>query len=83
MRKHLVHYTPRIANCGLHALAAAGAMTDNSRVLLLPLLLHAAGGNPNVEAGPPAMQLSDGNYVFFHNSWGGKGVPQPGYQPAW
>jgi len=21
--------------------------------------------------------------VFFHNSWGGKGVPPPGYQPAW
>jgi hypothetical protein len=28
------------------------------------------------------MLLSDGNYVFFHNSWGGEGVPQPGYQPA-
>ena len=40
-------------------------------------------GNPNVEAGPPPMRLSDGNYVFFHNSWGGKGVPPPGYQPAW
>lgn len=40
-------------------------------------------GNPNVEAGPPPMLLSDGNYVFFHNSWGGAGVPPPGYQPAW
>lgn len=40
-------------------------------------------GNPNVEAGPPPLQLSDGNYVFFHNSWGGKDVPEPGYQPAW
>ena len=29
------------------------------------------------------MKLADGNLVFFHNSWGGKGVPQPGYQPAW
>ena len=45
--------------------------------------MTAIGGNPNVEAGPPPMKLSDGNYVFFHNSWGGKGVPQPGYQPAW
>lgn len=41
-----------------------------------------AWGNPNVEAGPPPLKLSDGNYVFFHNSWGGKGVPQPGYQPS-
>lgn len=40
-------------------------------------------GNPNVEAGPPPMRLADGNYVFFHNSWGGRGVPEPGYQPAW
>lgn len=29
------------------------------------------------------MPLQDGNYVFFHNSWGGQGVPPPGYQPAW
>jgi len=29
------------------------------------------------------MRLADGNYVFFHNSWGGAGVPQPGFQPAW
>lgn len=49
-----------------------------------PLFINdTAWGNPNVEAGPPPMKLSDGNYVFFHNSWGGKGVPQPGYQPAW
>ena len=40
-------------------------------------------GNPNVEAGPPPMRLADGNFVFFHNSWGGKGEPPPGYQPAW
>ena len=24
-------------------------------------------GNPHVEAGPPPMKMSDGNYVFFHN----------------
>ena len=29
------------------------------------------------------MRLDDGNFVFFHNSWGGKGIPAPGYQPAW
>jgi len=46
-------------------------------------ITQTAWGNPHVEAGPPPMKLSDGNYVFFHNSWGGKGVPQPGYQPAW
>tara|TARA_B110000208_G_scaffold88174_1_gene111336 strand:+ start:104 stop:1177 length:1074 start_codon:yes stop_codon:yes gene_type:complete len=40
-------------------------------------------GNPHVEAGPPPMRLADGNFVFFLNSWGGKDVPQPGYQPAW
>lgn len=29
------------------------------------------------------MRLDDGNYVFFHNSWGGRGLPPPAYQPAW
>jgi predicted GH43/DUF377 family glycosyl hydrolase len=48
-----------------------------------PLFINqTAWGNPNVEAGPPPLKLQDGNYVFFHNSWGGKGVPQPGYQPS-
>eukprot|EP00928_Gymnodinium_smaydae_P020257 TRINITY_DN17833_c0_g1_i1.p1 TRINITY_DN17833_c0_g1~~TRINITY_DN17833_c0_g1_i1.p1 ORF type:complete len:370 (-),score=20.26 TRINITY_DN17833_c0_g1_i1:210-1319(-) len=47
------------------------------------LITTTAWGNPNVEAGPPPLKLSDGNYVFFYNSWGGKGVPPPGYQPAW
>lgn len=36
-------------------------------------------GNPHVESGPPPMRLSDGNYVFFHNSWG----RAAGYQPGW
>ncbi len=42
------------------------------------------GGNANVEAGPPPMQLSDGNLVFFFNSWCNsvdacpKDVPPPG-----
>lgn len=46
-------------------------------------ITETAWGNPHVEAGPPPLKLSDGNYVFFHNSWGGKNVPPPGYQPAW
>ena len=25
--------------------------------------------NTGVESGPPPMQLSDGNYLFLHNSW--------------
>lgn len=49
-----------------------------------PLFINeTAWGNPHVEAGPPPMRMDDGNYMFFFNSWGGKGVPQPGYQPAW
>jgi len=61
------------------------ASSDNllNWTLGAPFINATAWGNPNVEAGPPPMLLSDGNYVFFHNSWGGKGVPQPGYQPAW
>ena len=42
-----------------------------------PFITQTSWGNPNVEAGPPPMRLADGNYVFFHNSWGGEGVPQP------
>jgi len=40
-------------------------------------------GNPNVEAGPPPMRLSTGDYVFFHNSWNADFPKPPGYQPAW
>ena len=41
-------------------------------------------GNDKVEAGPPPMKLSTGDYVFFHNSWDGAHWPQGvGYQPAW
>eukprot|EP00658_Telonema_sp_P-2_P056784 TRINITY_DN45238_c0_g1_i2.p1 TRINITY_DN45238_c0_g1~~TRINITY_DN45238_c0_g1_i2.p1 ORF type:complete len:208 (+),score=26.82 TRINITY_DN45238_c0_g1_i2:1-624(+) len=47
------------------------------------LITNTSWGNPLVEAGPPPLPLSDGNLLFFHNSWGGHGVPQPGYQPAW
>ena len=45
----------------------------------VPFITRTAWGNPHVEAGPPPMRLPDGNYLFFHNSWGGKA----GYQPAW
>lgn len=48
-----------------------------------PFINQTLWGNPNVEAGPPPLKLADGNYVFFLNSWGGAGVPYPGYQPAW
>ena len=47
------------------------------------------GGNFNVEAGPPPMKLSDGNLVFFFNSWCNDEEhcppdnPPPGYQPVW
>lgn len=33
-----------------------------------PFINQTSWGNPKVEAGPPPMRLSDGNYVFFHNS---------------
>jgi predicted GH43/DUF377 family glycosyl hydrolase len=38
-----------------------------------------AWGNPYVEAGPPPMQLSTGDYIFFLNSWN----KHKHYQPAW
>ena len=56
---------------------------QTDRTLAKPATGKTLWGNPNVEAGPPPMRLADGNYVFFHNSWGGRGVPPPGYQPAW
>jgi predicted GH43/DUF377 family glycosyl hydrolase len=41
--------------------------------------------NTGVESGPPPMQLSDGNYLFFHNSWSFNRTQYAvaGYQPAW
>lgn len=32
--------------------------------------------NTGVESGPPPMQLSDGNYLFLHNSWSFNGYVQ-------
>eukprot|EP00911_Craspedida_sp_UC1_P002798 UC1_evm4s2046 len=40
-------------------------------------------GNENVEAGPPPMPLSDGNLVFFHNSWPASWKRVGSYQPSW
>ena len=41
--------------------------------------------NTGVESGPPPMQLSDGNYLFLHNSWSFNRTQYAvaGYQPAW
>eukprot|EP01052_Picozoa_sp_SAG31_P046450 SAG31_NODE_8890_length_1367_cov_1.694006_1_plen_352_part_01 len=53
-----------------------------------PLIKSTAWGNPHVESGPPPLRLSDGNYVFFHNSWTGNSsccdkFGGAGYEPAW
>lgn len=49
----------------------------------VPFITETLWGNPNVEAGPPPMKLSTGDYVFFHNSWNKEFPEPPGYQPAW
>lgn len=48
------------------------------------LLNRTLWGNPHVEAGPPPLRLSTGDFVFFFNSWtrwppGGTA----GYEPGW
>merc|ERR1712217_147244 len=40
-------------------------------------------GHKNVEAGPPPMRLSTGDYVFFFNSWSDKISDPNWYQPSW
>lgn len=35
--------------------------------------------NTGVEAGPPPMRLSDGNWLFFYNSWNQSEAYHPGY----
>jgi predicted GH43/DUF377 family glycosyl hydrolase len=40
-------------------------------------------GNPNVEAGPPPMRLSTGDYLFFINSWTENRSDPDWYQPSW
>ena len=47
------------------------------------VLLEKAFGNPHVEAGPPPLLLSNGDYVFFFNSWTAVTGGAAGYQPGW
>jgi len=50
----------------------------------VPFINETLWGNNRVEAGPPPMKLSTGDFVLFHNSWDGTHWPQGvGYQPAW
>ena len=47
-------------------------------------ITNTAWGNPNVEAGPPPLRLSTGDFVFFINSWGSDWPDKGnGYQPGW
>lgn len=48
-----------------------------------PFITNTSWGNPHVEAGPPPLRLSTGDYIFFHNSWNRDFPAAPGYQPAW
>lgn len=48
-----------------------------------PFLTNTSWGNPHVEAGPPPLRLSTGDWLFFHNSWSANFPEPPGYQPAW
>eukprot|EP01045_Picozoa_sp_COSAG04_P007641 COSAG04_NODE_404_length_14877_cov_7.858371_1_plen_112_part_10 len=34
-----------------------------------PFITSTTWGNRGVESGPPPLPLSDGNFLFFHNSW--------------
>lgn len=70
-----------ISGAGQIFIAQSGSLLNWT--LGAPFINQTLWGNPNVEAGPPPMRLTDGNYMFFFNSWGGKDVPQPGYEPAW
>eukprot|EP00039_Didymoeca_costata_P013366 m.202389 g.202389 ORF g.202389 m.202389 type:complete len:357 (-) comp15751_c0_seq3:2331-3401(-) len=47
-----------------------------------PFINQTKWGNPKVEAGPPPLKLTNGHYVFFHNSWNGSDSPPPGYEPT-
>jgi len=41
------------------------------------------GGFMGVEAGPPPLRLSTGDYLFLLNSWNHDWPAAPGYQPWW
>ena len=47
------------------------------------LLSRTLWGNPHVEAGPPPLRLSSGDWMFFFNSWREDFPKPPGYEPAW
>ena len=47
------------------------------------LLTRTLWGNPHVEAGPPPLRLSTGDWLFFFNSWRDDFPKPPGYEPAW
>ena len=49
----------------------------------MPFITNTSFGNPLVEAGPPPLPLSSGDFIFFHNSWDAAFPAPPGYQPAW
>jgi len=49
----------------------------------VPFIKQTLWGNPHVEAGPPPMKLSTGDFLFFHNSWAAGWPHGAGYQPAW
>jgi len=50
------------------------------------LLNQTRWGNPHVEAGPPPMALSTGDFLFVFNSWAWRSEAvgaSPVYEPAW
>ena len=47
------------------------------------LLSRTLWGNLHVEAGPPPLRLTTGDWLFFFNSWRGDFPKPPGYEPAW
>ena len=47
------------------------------------LLSRTLWGNPHVEAGPPPLRLTTGDWLFFFNSWRDDFPRPPGYEPAW
>ena len=49
----------------------------------MPFITNTSFGNPLVEAGPPPLPLSSGDFIFFHNSWDAAFPAPPGYQPTW
>eukprot|EP01051_Picozoa_sp_SAG22_P002378 SAG22_NODE_104_length_20159_cov_5.877517_17_plen_230_part_00 len=59
--------------------------SEGTRFITETAFAAAAHQNDGVEAGPPPLPLSNGHYVFFHNSWQTNTTlyDKAGYQPAW